>query len=125
VITFQVTPFFPTNPDYLFMIKGFSTLIEKQVQDLIYNIWHNNNSTTIAQSTINNAPEKDHTTLAFTIQSFLNSLSVTCLNIKEHRGALMPRFNIYACGATILHYTIWLNICKYLANRIYFTLMHG
>ncbi|KAI9451945.1 hypothetical protein BJY52DRAFT_1226400 [Lactarius psammicola] len=124
-ITFRVAPFFPTNPNYLFTIKGFSTLIEEHVQTLIYNVWHDNETTAFAQATIEATPERDCTTLALAIRSFLNSLSVTCLNIKECGGALTPHFNIYTIRATIPYHSTWLDIRKHLSNRIYFTAAHG
>ncbi|KAH9168280.1 hypothetical protein EDB89DRAFT_2074100 [Lactarius sanguifluus] len=37
-ITVRAIPFFPTNPDFLFAIKGFSTLIERDVHELIKSV---------------------------------------------------------------------------------------
>lgn len=124
-ITFRVTPFFPTNPDYLFTIRGFSMNIEDHVETLVYNIWHDADSLAFAQNLINAAPEKNRIELSLAISAFLESISVTCLNIKERGGALTPRFNIYAKGRAIPLHTTWLELRKYLSKRIYFTPLIG
>ena len=62
---------------------------------------------------------------ALTINTFLNTLSVSCLSIKERGGALTPIFNVYANGAAIPRHTTWLEIRRFLANHVYFTLLTG
>ena len=124
-ITFRAVPFFPTNPDYLFTIKGFSLNIEDHVHQLVNGIWHDIDTNTFVQNLVNAAPEQDRTTLTTAFRSFRNSLSVTCLNIKERGGALTPRFNVYAKGAAIPLHTTWLETRRFLADRIYFTPLIG
>ncbi|KAH9010833.1 hypothetical protein EDB84DRAFT_1570165 [Lactarius hengduanensis] len=103
-ITVRAIPFFPTNPDFMFAIKGFSTLIEKHVRDLIKSVWHDNDTAIFTRSVVDSAPEGDRITL-----------------IMEHGGALTPVFNVYANGRTIPHPTMWLNIRNYLADKTYST----
>lgn len=124
-ITFRATPFFPTNPDFLFTIKGFSTLVESDVTEIICRVWHDNDTTTFAQSIVDTAPEGDRAPTSLAIRTFLNSMTTKCLNIKERGGSLTPRYNVYADGNSIPRHTTWLDLRKYLANRIYFTPMHG
>jgi hypothetical protein len=124
-ITFRAVPFFPMNPDYLFSIKGFSLIITQHVQTLVYNVWHNQDTATFMQNLIDAAPERDRVDLTFAISSFLDTLSVTCLNIKERGGVISPCFNIYAKGASIPDHKTWLEIRQYLSKRIYFTLLTG
>jgi hypothetical protein len=123
-ITFHATPFFPTNPDFMFTIKKFSTLLEGDISQIVHGIWHDNITTIFAQSIVDAAPEGDHATLTLAIHTFLNSMMTTCLNIKEHSGALTPRFNVYTNGSAIPRHTIWLDIHKFLSDRIYYTPMH-
>ena len=66
-ITFRAVPFYPTNPDYLFSIKGFSLSIEDHVQALVHNIWHDQTTTTFVESTTNAAPELERAALISTI----------------------------------------------------------
>ncbi|KAH8996083.1 hypothetical protein EDB86DRAFT_3077222 [Lactarius hatsudake] len=124
-ITVCAIPFFPTNPDFLFAIKGFSTLIKRDVHELIKSVWYDNDTAIFAQSIIDSTPEGDHVALVFAIHSFLDSMSTSCLQIVEHGGALTPVFNIYAEGRTIPHPTMWLSIHNYLADKTYSTQMHG
>ena len=99
--------------------------IEEHVETLVYNIWHDADTLAFTQNLVNAAPEKDRATLFFDINTFLTSISVTCLNIKERGGALTPRFNIYAKGHVIPLHTTWLELRKYLSERIYFTPLIG
>ena len=124
-ITFRAVPFHPTNPDYLFTIRGFSLNIEDHIKALVYNVWHDADTASFVHNTINAAPENDHTMLNYAIISFLDSLTVACLNIKERGGGLTPRFNIYASGAMIPLHSTWLDIRQYLADRIYYTSLTG
>ena len=124
-ITFRATPFYPTNPSYLFTIRGFSLNIEGHIQSLIYSTWHDSNTTKFIRETVLSAPEEECTTLERAICTLLDSPTVTCLNIKERGGGLLPRFNIYANGSTIPHHVTWLKIRKYLADHIYFTPLIG
>jgi hypothetical protein len=39
VITFRVTPYHPTCPDFLFTIKGFSTLITDDILLSVRTVW--------------------------------------------------------------------------------------
>lgn len=124
-ITFWVTSFYPTNPDYLFSIKGFSLSIEDQIKTLIYNVWYDHKTAIFAQNTINVAPEQEHAPLTYTIHTFLDTLVVMCLKIKECEGALTPIFDIYTNGASIPCHTTWLEIHKFLSKRLYYTLLTG
>ena len=124
-ITFRATPFYPTNPDYLFTIKGFSLNIEDRILTLVYNVWHDGATAKFAQDIINAAPEGERTTLAFAIHTFLDTPSVTCLNIKERGGGLTPYFNVYANGNAIPLNETWIQIRKYLSDRIYYTPLTG
>ena len=124
-ITFRAAPFHPSNPDYLFTIRGFSLNIEDRIQTLVHNVWHDAETANFVHDTINAAPDGDRITLNFAIVSFLDSLNVTCLNIKERGGGLTPRFNIYATGAMIPHHTTWLDIRQFLADRLYYAPLVG
>jgi hypothetical protein len=124
-ITLHATPFFPTIPDLMFTISGFSMLLDTQVGDLILSVWRDDITTTFAQSLINNAPEGERATLAPAIQTLLDSMTTSCLNIKERGGGLIPCYNIYANGSAIPRHTTWLELCTFLSNRVYFTPMQG
>lgn len=100
-ITFQAIPFFPANSDYLFSIKGFSLIMEDHIQVLVHNIWHDLETINFAHNLVNTTPKQECATLTITISSFLDSLSVKCLNIKEHRGALTPCYNIFTNSNSI------------------------
>ena len=124
-ITLRTAPFLPTNPDYLFSITGFSLIINQHVHTLIYNIWHDLETANFVQDTVNAVPVQERVYLTRAISAFLDSLSITCLNIKERGGALSPCFNVYADGAAIPSNSIWVNIRQYLSKRIYYTRLTG
>ena len=83
----------------MFTIGGFSATIDNHVLNLIRGVWHDNTTITFTQTLVTAAPEGDRTTLALAIHSFLNSLTISCLSVKERGGALTPRFNVYATGS--------------------------
>ena len=124
-ITFRATPFYPSNPDYLFTIKGFSLNIEDRILTLVYNVWHDGATAKFAHDLVNATPERERTALTFAIHTFLDSTSVSCLNIKERGGGLTPSFNVYANGNVIPLNETWIQICKYLSERIYYTPLTG
>ena len=124
-ITFRATPFYPTNPDYLFTIKGFSLNIEDRILALVHNVWHDGATANFARDLVHTAPERDRTTLAFAIHTFLDSVSVSCLNIKERGGGLIPSFNVYANGNAIPLNETWIQIRKHLSEKLYYTPLTG
>ncbi|KAF8268513.1 hypothetical protein EI94DRAFT_1800329 [Lactarius quietus] len=124
-ITFRAVPFHPTNPDYLFTIQGFSLNIEEHIWTLVYNVWHDAETTTFVHNIINTAPEGEQPTLNYAIRTFLDTPTITCLNIKERGCGLTPCLNVHTDGAIIIHHTIWLDLCQFLADCIYFTPLIG
>ncbi|KAI9434406.1 hypothetical protein F5148DRAFT_1154802 [Russula earlei] len=124
-LTFRVTTLDSPCLDFLFTIRGFTTHIIDEVQQMVYNIWTDETTKEFLTSTINTYNPSDQHDIATSISHFIESVTVTRLDLKTNGGALTPRFNIYARGKTIPNDDLWFTLRDFLAKRSYATALQG
>ena len=124
-IAFRVIPTDPPRPNYLFTIKGLGTTLEEDVRDMVQTVWHDEDSLTFLTSIANETPLVDRREVASSLGSFIDSLKVERLDIKERGDTHAPRYNILANGATIANDNTWSRIRFFLANRAYVDFLIG
>jgi hypothetical protein len=124
-ITFRVIALQPSCPDFLFTIKGFSTLTTEDISNTVSTVWHDEETMTTIKSTANSFVQEDRDNILKAMRSFLNTLKVTRLDTRNRGKALVPRFNIYAQGALIHNDNLWVLLRDFLASRLYATPLQG
>ena len=118
-ITFSISTFNPGCPEYLFSIKGLTTMASGEVFKTVNEVWRNQDSLTFLQALCHNLPENLQEQAIVTLQYFVNSLQVRKLDTKLPGNAIAPIFNIYANGSLISNDNTWSKIRAYYASRTY------
>jgi hypothetical protein len=59
------------------------------------------------------------------LRHFVDSMTVTRLDIKEKKNVLAPIFNVYANTQFLRNHLVWIQVRTFLANRTYATNMQG
>ena len=124
-ITFRVTKLNPTCPDFLFTIKGFHTLATDHILEMVNSIWQDNETGVFIDTIADLFTEETHIDAKTSIQAFVDSARVMCLDIKSSGDILQPHFNVYASGNLINSDEVWVFLRDYLADRTYGSPMHG
>ena len=124
-ITFRVIALQPTCPDFLFTIKGFSTLTIDDIASAVSTVWHDEETTNAIKNTADSFVLEDREDVLKAMSAFLDSLKVTRLDTRQRGESLVPRFNIYAQGALIQNDDLWVLLRDFLANRVYATPLQG
>jgi len=124
-VTFHVTSFNPTCPDFLFSIKGLITNHTDSVYQIIHSVWHDDETGSFLDSIVEDSPQGERANANQAISRFIASMRVTLLPIKRSGNILSPRFNVYANGSLILTQAVWLRLSDYLAGRVYASRMLG
>lgn len=117
--TFRVAPLEPSCPDYLFTIKGFTTLNEGSALKLVKDVWNDDTTTGFIQSIIEETPAHSRSTRKQALTDFLNSLWIASLGIRTKGHRLNPEFNVFAKGTLIQDINLWPKIRLFLAERPY------
>ena len=124
-IAFRVIPSDPPRPNYLFTIRGLGTTLIADVRDIVQTVWHDEDTIAFLTLIANEAPLADRRNVASSLQTFIDSLDIERLDIKECGDTLAPRYNILANGSTIMNDNTWSRICSFLANRAYVDFLIG
>ena len=118
-ISFQVAKLEPTCPDFLFTIKGFTTLENSGILNIVRDIWMDHVTTGAFNGIVEDAPPDSRESTKKALSDFINPMWIRRLNIKTRGTCLIPEFNVYAKGAFIKDVRLWTNIRNFLARRIY------
>ena len=118
-ISFSVSTFNPGCPEYLFSIKGLTTMAKEEVFKTVDEAWHNQDSLAFLQAICHNLPENLKEQAAITLQQFINSPQVRKLDTKLPGNTIAPVFNVYANGSLISNDNAWSKIRAYYATRSY------
>lgn len=118
-ITFSVSTLNPSCPDYLFTIKGLTTMLHTEVHNTVNEVWHDQTSLTFLDSLCRNFPENFQTQAINTLQQFVNSLEVVRLDTRLRGNIINPVYNIYAKGGLIGNDHMWSRIRAFYASRTY------
>ena len=124
-IAFRVIPTDPPRPNYLFTIKGLGTTLIDDVRDMVQTVWHDEETVTFLTLIANETPLADRHKITSSLQSFIDSLDIERLDVKERGDTLAPRYNILANGSTIVNDNTWSCIRSFLANRPYVDFLIG
>ncbi|KAH9055099.1 hypothetical protein EDB83DRAFT_2521288 [Lactarius deliciosus] len=92
-ITFLVTDLSPPCPRFLFSIKGFSTLTNEGIWTLVRQVWSDNDTLAFIENLMNGMPDDIIQDAYMSAHSFLGSLHIFCLNVKDAGDTLTPCFN--------------------------------
>ena len=117
-ITFRIATTKPTPPDLLFSITELSSLDTERVHNMVLTIWSRDASISAIQDIIIAFP-RDNLTSIPDFKSFLATLKVNCLLIKERGGRLNPIYNVYANGRYFQNHSLWSQVRSYLAGLNY------
>jgi len=118
-ITFSTSTINPSCPEYLFSIKGLTTIDNNRVHDMVKEVWHNQTSISFLQQICESLPENMKEQANHTLQCFVNSLKVSRLDIKLRGNTIAPVFHVYANGPLINDDNTWSKIRTFLATHTY------
>lgn len=123
--TFRISRLIPGCPDLLFTITELLTLDTNAVYNAVLTTWSKEaTGTAIKEVLEKNLPNAEPDTIP-NIKTFLASLIVECLKIKEDKARLAPHYNIYANGRYFQNNKLWSQIRRLLANLTYGNSMIG
>ena len=125
-ITFQVSSINVKRPDFLFTMKGMTTDNPQHVLTCIGETWNDTTTHNFIHKLANAAPAKEEQQNRLNeMVEFLESASVRHLDVRSEGGQENPHYNIYADGEIIQNNTTWLELRKFLRNRMYKSNYHG
>lgn len=124
-ISFRVALPEPNLPDFLFNIKGFTTMSMDLVRSMVVAVWQDKETQTSLQMISQAAANKEHTYSQSNIKAFTESLEVKRLDVKEKGDILAPRFNIHAESKYIKDHNLWAQIQDFLSDCQYSSNMLG
>ncbi|KAI9512123.1 hypothetical protein F5148DRAFT_1146311 [Russula earlei] len=124
-ITFCISGLIPPCLDFLFSIKGFTTLITNNISQIVKEVWSDLKTEEFILTATGNLLEAKKHAAETSIHHFINSMQVSHLDTKTSGNTLLPCFNLYADGHLITNDGLWLSLRDFLANRPYSSLMQG
>ncbi|KAH8982303.1 hypothetical protein EDB83DRAFT_2536603 [Lactarius deliciosus] len=95
-ITFRVTRFAPTCPEFLFAIKGLTTITLRNVYPVVKQAWDTEPTHAFISMLVNAVSLEQRGDVDAEIRLLLDSMHIVRLDAKEAGNTLTPRFNIYA-----------------------------
>ena len=123
-IAFRVLPTKPNCPDFLFTIINLSSLDTDEVAKMVRSIWQREDTIAGIHEIIHSTSPSPINQL-MNLPSFIASMWVECLNIKEDGGRLTPHYNVYAPGRLFPDHKVWNRVRGLLARIPYNTLLLG
>ncbi|KAH9054138.1 hypothetical protein EDB87DRAFT_1568627 [Lactarius vividus] len=124
-ITFHVTDLSPQCPGFIFSIKGFSTLIDTGIWDIVERVWSDDQTHAFIATLTGTLPDDVRQEAYRSAHAFLASLHISRLDVRDAGDTLVPRFNVYGIGSTIQNDDVWVGLRDYLATRTYSSPMLG
>ena len=118
-ITFHVLNFEPECPDFLFTIKGLSTLREQEVFAVILDTWHDNETNSFLLSICEQAGNPEVAIMHEMLMDFTDAVWMAKIDTRERGNILAPSFRVFTPGALIPNACTWCHLRKYLASRSY------
>lgn len=118
-ISFSVSTLNPNCPDYLFSIKGLTTMDKDEVRNAINEVWRDPASLVFLREISQSFPANLQAPVTHTLKQFIDSLKVARLDTKLRGNTIAPVFNVYANGTLIDDDNTWTLIRSYYASRTY------
>ena len=94
-------------PDYLFTIKGLTTIILRNVYPMVKQVWDSKQALNFISSLVNAVPHMQRENVKNEVQLLLNLMNIMCLDTKETGNTLSPRFNVYADNSRMSFDKVW------------------
>ena len=123
--TFRVALFANICPSFLFMLRGYTSITVKDIFIIIKEVWDSKHTKNFISTLSNSAPTAEKEQVTLELVNLLDSLSTTCLNIKEVGNTLKPCFNIYVDGSNITYDKLWTRLRAFLIGQTYASTMEG
>lgn len=124
-ITFRVSRFAPTCPNFLFTIKGWKTITLKSVYPVVKLVWDSEKACSFISGLIDAVPPAQRENVKKEIKALLESMTIVRLDTKEVGNTLTPRFNVYADSSMISIDEVWSRLRAHYAARAYFSTTLG
>ena len=118
-ITFHVLNYEPECPDFLFTIKGLSTLREQEVLTMILEVWHDNETNSFLLTICEQPGNLDIAIMLEMLTDFTNTVWTAKIDTRERGNVLAPMFKVFAPGTLIPDAYTWCHLRNYLASRSY------
>ena len=116
-ITFRIMTTKPSPPDLLFSITELSSLNSETVHNMVLSVWSQESTIILIQDIIQSFPQDASNMVNF--RSFLTSLKIDCVTIKEKGGRINPIYNTYADNRYFRNHSLWSKIRSLLAGLRY------
>ncbi|KAH8992430.1 hypothetical protein EDB92DRAFT_1815940 [Lactarius akahatsu] len=124
-ITFQVALININRPKFLFTLNGLAMQEETHIAPILAATWNDPVTCTFLQKLANRAPEPEQNNTMSILVKFLESTTITRLDIKTEGGKDDPHFNIYADGDIIEDDKTWVELRRHLRSLPYNSAMLG
>ena len=118
-ITMHTFPFKLACPDYLFSIKGITTLETDIVHATVHQVWHDEETQMFMAIIVNQLPKLNQAQALQTLTTFIESLWVNKLDIKLRGNIPAPSYCIYTQGSIIDNDNTWSCIRDFVMSRKY------
>ncbi|KAH9164751.1 hypothetical protein EDB89DRAFT_2077685 [Lactarius sanguifluus] len=90
-ITFLVTDLSPPCPGFLFSIKGFSTLTDTGIWEIVKRVWSDADTLAFIEELTSNLSDDVTEDAYMTARAFLGSLHISRLDVRDAGDTLSPR----------------------------------
>jgi hypothetical protein len=118
-ITFEAITFPPPRPTYLFTLRGLATSSEENIKNIVLDTWKDSISFAFFDKIVANSPAQFTIPLSQEIISFVDSIQIKPVDIKQEGGRDDPHFNIYTQSSALSSAEIWMDICTFFRSRNY------
>ena len=125
ILTFRVTPFTTTCPNFLFAISNFSTTTLPDVYQMVRSVWDSKPTRVFVGGLLMGAPSDERIKTSLDIENLLKSMNLIRLDIKTIGNTLSPRYNVYADCGNFSNDRVWSALQVFLLNTEYTAPMQG
>jgi hypothetical protein len=118
-LIFEIIPFPPKRPSFLFTISGIATHSEDNIKELILKTWKDSNSEAFFDTFLQETPPFFQNALYHEINRYIDSIDIKRLEIKMEGRHDDPHFNVYVDSSLLPNTGIWLDTHNFLRKRTY------
>ena len=117
-ITFRIATTKPHPPDLLFSLTEFASLNTEEVYNMVLTVWSKDTTISTIQNIVKSFPHKNPNAQP-NYKSFLATLKVDLIKIREKKGRINPVYNIYTNGKYFREHELWSQIRTFLLGLRY------
>ena len=118
-ITFRIITPPMKSPSFMFSISGLRTMDPNLVRSTVRALWNDETTTNFILQGVQDLEEDARNNTIRTVQAFMDSMWVMCLETKGPGATQKPTFNIHTDGTFFENTTSWSNLRTHLANQNY------